>query len=122
VVKIVAGMDEVCVYTRPQPDLLPQEKEQQSLVSCLRMSVRQIQSRGFSKGRRTVLLLHGEKAGMREDVKLKADLSRRNQMKADGAHPQGGTDGNSFPEFILGWTIGGKFTLAQIPFPANIAL
>jgi hypothetical protein len=36
-----------------------------------------------------------------------------NQMKADG---------NSFPEFILGWTIGGKFTLAQIPFPANIAL
>jgi hypothetical protein len=32
----------------------------------------------------------------------------------------GATD--SFPEFILGWTIGGKFTLAQIPFPANIAL
>jgi hypothetical protein len=28
--------------------------------------------------------------------------------RADGAHPQGGTDGNSFPEFILGWTAGMK--------------
>jgi hypothetical protein len=32
------------------------------------MAVRRIQSREFSKGRRTVLLLLGEKAGMREDV------------------------------------------------------
>ena len=49
VVKIVAGADEVCVYARPQPDLLPQEKEQRSPVSCLRMSVRQIQSREFER-------------------------------------------------------------------------
>ena len=65
----------------------------------VRMSVRQIQSREFSRRRRTILLLLGEKAGMREDVNhLKSEfcmgnLSRRlaaaklcengNQMKAD---------------------------------------
>jgi len=38
-------------------------------------AVRQIQSREFSKRRRTILLLLGEKAGMREVVKPIADLS-----------------------------------------------
>jgi hypothetical protein len=69
-------------YARPQPDLLPQEKEQQSLVSCLRMSVRQIQSRAFSKGRRTIHLLLGEKARMREDVKSKADETSASHSEA----------------------------------------
>jgi hypothetical protein len=34
----------------------------------LRMSVRQIQSREFSEKQRTILLLLGEKAGLRESV------------------------------------------------------
>jgi hypothetical protein len=38
---------EVGFYVRPQPDLLPQEKEQQSLVSDSRLIVRQIQSQKF---------------------------------------------------------------------------
>jgi hypothetical protein len=38
---------EVGFYDRPQPDLLPQEKEQQSLVSDSRLIVRQIQSQAF---------------------------------------------------------------------------
>jgi hypothetical protein len=32
-VKNVAGVDEIVGYARPQPDLLPQEKEQQMHVS-----------------------------------------------------------------------------------------
>jgi len=38
---------QVGFYVRPQPDLLPQEKEQQSLVSDSRLIVRQIQSQVF---------------------------------------------------------------------------
>jgi len=38
---------EVGFYVRPQPDLLPQEKEQQFLVSDSRLIVRQIQSQVF---------------------------------------------------------------------------
>jgi len=42
------------------------------------MAVRQIQSRDFSKRRRTFLLLLGEKAGLREDVAetVAADVRR----------------------------------------------
>jgi hypothetical protein len=35
-----------------------------------RLIIRQIQSHEFSRGRQTILLLLGEKAGMREDVHL----------------------------------------------------
>jgi hypothetical protein len=52
---------------RPQPNLLPQEKEQQLRISDLRTAVRQIQSLESSKRRQTILLLPGEKAGLRED-------------------------------------------------------
>jgi hypothetical protein len=66
----------------------------------------------------------------------RADLSRRlvtaklcedgNQMKADGAHPQGGTDWNSFPESILGWTTWAlwrlNFQRFKISFPLGIRL
>jgi hypothetical protein len=38
---------EVGFYVRPQPDLLPQEKEQQFMVSDSRLIVRQIQSQVF---------------------------------------------------------------------------
>jgi tRNA G18 (ribose-2'-O)-methylase SpoU len=65
---------EFCFDARPHPDLLSREKEQQSQVFCLRMSVRQIQSREFSRGRRMILLLLGEKAGMREGWLKLADI------------------------------------------------
>jgi hypothetical protein len=99
----------------------PEEKEQQSHILVLRMSVRQIQSRAFSKGRRMVLLLLGEKAGMREDMKSKADEARpqtgrvASALCADSFEPQArrynripnsALATNSFPEFSLGWAIG----------------
>jgi hypothetical protein len=60
---------EFVFYIRPQPDLLPQEKEQQIAVFfCLRLTVRQIQSHVFPSRLRTILLLLGEKAGLREVV------------------------------------------------------
>jgi hypothetical protein len=63
----------------------PRRRNSCTAFLVMRMTVRQIQSREFSKRRRTILLLLGEKAGMREVVKPIADLSRRNRMKADGA-------------------------------------
>ena len=74
------------------------------------MTVRQIQSREFSQRRRTILLLLGEKAGMREVVNQKRTGHSR---KRDGlvAHsalriPNSALATDSFHEFILGWTIG----------------
>jgi len=53
---------------RPHPDLLPQEKGQQAHVSFFTgMYVRQIQPREHPERLRTILLLFGEKAGIRED-------------------------------------------------------
>jgi hypothetical protein len=49
----------------------PGKKERLLRVSLFRQAVRPIQSREFSSRRRTVLLLLGEKAGMREVVKQK---------------------------------------------------
>jgi hypothetical protein len=46
----------------------PGEKEQQSYILVLRMSVRQNQSRGISKRRRTILPLLEERAGVRTVV------------------------------------------------------
>ena len=46
--------------------------------------------------------------------------ARRTKLGEDGNQMQ--ADGNSFPEFILGWTIGANLPLAEIPFPATIAL
>ena len=49
------------------------------MVSGWRKAVRQIQSRESSKRRRTILLLLGEKAGMREVVNhLKSEFRRGN--------------------------------------------
>jgi hypothetical protein len=47
----------------------PGEKEQQLHVLGSADGVRQTQSCGFSRGRQTILLLLGEKAGLRESVK-----------------------------------------------------
>jgi hypothetical protein len=58
----------LCFDARPHPDLLPREKEWLLAGFVLWMAVRQIQSREFSEKRRTILLLLGEKAGMREVV------------------------------------------------------
>jgi len=82
------------------------------------MTVRQIQSREFSKRRRTILLLLGEKAGMREVVNQKrtgrsrkrdglacqAKVKRRRISALRILNSALATD--SFPEFFLGWTIG----------------
>ena len=46
----------------------PGEKEQQSYILVLRMSVGQIQSRASSKGRRMILSLLEERAGVRTVV------------------------------------------------------
>jgi len=46
--------------------------------------------------------------------------ARRTKLGDDGNQMQ--ADGNSFPEFSLGWTIGANLPLAEIPFPATIAL
>jgi hypothetical protein len=65
-----------------------------------------------------------------DDVPARLDLApaildrgapaRRTKLGDDGN--QMPADGNSFPEFILGWTIGANLPLAEIPFPATIAL
>jgi hypothetical protein len=52
---------------RPHPDLLPQEKEQQLGVPNVMDNRPANPIAGFSVRRRTILLLLGEKAGMRED-------------------------------------------------------
>jgi hypothetical protein len=81
------------------------------------MAVRQIPAREFSKKRQTILLLLGEKAGMREVVKPKSDGARlliarslaMTEIKL-GRTPHSALSiphlNGSFPEFILGWTIG----------------
>ena len=82
----------LCFYARPHLFPLPQERTTRRTVSGRRKSVRQIQSRELSEIRRTILLLLGEKAGMREVVNhLKSEcrrgnLSLRNWMTADGSH------------------------------------
>jgi hypothetical protein len=52
---------------RPHPDLLPQEKEQQLGVPNVMDNRPANSAAGIPVGRRTILLLLGEKAGMRED-------------------------------------------------------
>ena len=108
---------------RPQPDLLPQEKEA-PLHACLLSADRPANPvAGFSKRRRMILLLLGEKAGMREDVNhLKSEFrggngSRRlthqslamTEIKL-GRIPHSALSflrlNGFFPVFILGWTIG----------------
>jgi hypothetical protein len=61
---------------RPHLFPLPQERTTRRMVSGWWKAVRQIQSREFSRSRRAILLLLGEKAGMREVVKPIADWSR----------------------------------------------
>jgi len=72
------------------------------------MTIRQIQSREFSSERRTILLLLGEKAGMREVVKpfafripqgQRVAPARRTKLGDDGNLMQ--ADGNSLPVFSL---------------------
>jgi hypothetical protein len=46
----------------------------------------------YAEGRLVEPTRHGE------------DLRRRKSDVSGRSHPQGGTEGNSFPEFILGWT------------------
>jgi hypothetical protein len=59
--------------------LSPGERILAITVPAIRLTVRQIQSREFSKRRRTILLLLGEKAGMREVVNhLKSECRRGN--------------------------------------------
>jgi len=53
---------------RPQPDLLPQEKEKLLAGFGFAADHLAIQSREFPSRRRTILLLLGEKAGLREVV------------------------------------------------------
>jgi hypothetical protein len=94
------GANEICVLRSPSPFILsPRRGNGWWTFLVWRLTVRQIQSREFSRSRRKILLLLGEKAGMREDVNhLKSEcrmgnLSRRlvaaklcedgNQMKAD---------------------------------------
>ncbi len=52
----------------------------------------------------------GTYAGANDDLALKrraiVGVSLPGRAKTDGLHPQGGAEGNSFPEFSLGWTIG----------------
>jgi hypothetical protein len=52
----------------------------------------------------------GTHAGANDDPALKRraiiGLSLPGRAKADVAHPRDGAEGNLFPEFILGWTIG----------------
>jgi hypothetical protein len=84
-------------YARPHPDLPPQEKEQQVHVSDFADERPANPVTRILKRRRTVLLLLGEKAGMREDVKSKADgaqlqtgrtgLSRQSETAADQRTP-----------------------------------
>ena len=68
--------NEFVFYARPHLFPLPQERTTRRMVSGWRKAVRQIQSREFSEKRRTILLLLGEKAGMREVVNhLKSEFS-----------------------------------------------
>jgi hypothetical protein len=53
----------------------PGEKEQPQSDYGFAMIVRPILSREFSRRRRTILLLLGEKAGLREDVSKSWDLN-----------------------------------------------
>jgi hypothetical protein len=55
-------------FARPQPDLLPQEKEQQSRFLFFADGRPANPVAGFSMSRRMILLLLGEKAGLRESV------------------------------------------------------
>jgi hypothetical protein len=59
----------ICVTLALTLTLSPEAREQPAHILVLRLTVRQIQPCEFSKRRRTILLLLGEKAGMREDVK-----------------------------------------------------
>jgi len=61
----------------------PRRRNSCTAFLVMRMAVRQIQSREFSKRRRTILLLLGEKAGMREVVNQKRTGRTRNQGSAD---------------------------------------
>jgi hypothetical protein len=54
---------------RPHPSLLPQEKESPLYAWMLSADHPANPVAGFSKRRRMILLLLGEKAGLREDVK-----------------------------------------------------
>jgi hypothetical protein len=65
-------VDEICVLRPPSPFILsPEERKSLSVDSGFANERPQIQLRVFSKERQTILLLLGEKAGMREDVKQK---------------------------------------------------
>jgi len=59
----------------------PGEKEQVLSVSSFAISVQQVHSHEISKRRQTILLLLGEKAGMREVVKPATYTSAR-QVRA----------------------------------------
>ncbi len=99
------GWDEICVLRPPLPFILsPRRGNHNWPVLVLRLGVRQIPARGFSWRRRTMLLLLGEKAGMREVVNQRrtgrtrragrtglsrqSDLSRRSPTKAETAADQ----------------------------------
>ena len=58
--------------------------------------------------RRKILLLLGEKAGTRENVATNPQSEFRRGNGRTGRVPQGGTEGNSFSEFIWGddWQYG----------------
>ena len=60
----------------------PGEKEQHRALLVLRMRVRQIPSREFSRERRTILLLLGEKAGLREGM-AQTTFARRINLHFD---------------------------------------
>jgi hypothetical protein len=53
-------------YDRPHPDLLPREKEQPLSGSIFANDYQAISVAGISVRRQMILLLLGEKAGMRE--------------------------------------------------------
>src|SRR5450759_4534956 len=96
---------EICVLRSPSPFILsPRRGNGCWPVLVLRMTVRQNQSHECSRRRRTILpLLGGEGRGEVEHEPFEIRMPQG--KRADRAHPQGGTEGNSFPEIILGWTI-----------------
>ena len=138
---------EICVLRPPSPFILsppsslrfdaiapkPKAKADRRGNGCwpvlvLRMTVRQNQSHECSRRRRTILpLLGGEGRGEveREPFEIRIPHGQR----ADGAHPQGGTDlsrrsaakteGNSFPEIILGWTTGANSVCVFHAYPVG---
>ena len=72
------GANQICVLRPPSPFILSPGRGNGCWTFLVwRMAVRQIQSREFSERRRTILLLLGEKAGMREVVNhLKSKFRR----------------------------------------------